>query len=117
MGCVVLKLLVTYLGILLGANLKEKKVWQPVLNKIAKRLAMWKARLLSRAETLVLIKSVLNNLAMYYLSLFKIPKRLVENIIRMHRQFFWCNDEKGRCIPFVSWDIIQKPKKIGDLGR
>ena len=41
---------------------------------------------------------------------------MVDKIIRMQRQFFWCNDDGRRGIPLVKCELIQKPKKLGGLG-
>ena len=68
--CSAVHLPIMYVSIPLGANPKQVSTWKPVLEKIERRLALWKAKLLSRAGRLVLIKSVLNNLALYYLSIF-----------------------------------------------
>ena len=101
LGCVMLKLPITYLGVPLYANPGNLKVWKLVIDKISKRLASWKARLLSRVGRLVLIKSVLNCIPLYYLNLFIIPKMVVEKIIKLQRNFFWCNDDKRRGIHLV----------------
>lgn len=114
--CSVAWLLIRQLGIPLGANPKRMSTWHSFLNKIQKRLTMWKAKFLSRAGRLVLIKSVLNNLPLYYSSLFKIPKLVVRKIISMQRNFFWYSSNYQKGIPLVAWEAIQKPKECGDLG-
>lgn len=70
MQCQWKQLPITYIGIPLGANFSRKHTWELVLEKIRGRLATWKARLLSRSGRLQLIKTVLNSLSIYYLSMF-----------------------------------------------
>lgn len=113
LGCSVHKLPITYLGVPLGANPRRLHVWQPVLDEIVNRLSLWKARFLSRVGRLVLIKFVLNSIPLYYLSLFRIPKGVLEKIIKMQRKFFWSSDDKKKGIPLVKWEVIQKPKEVG----
>ena len=88
LGCGLEKLPFTYLGIPLGANPRKSCTWKPIIDKIEKRLAMWKARNLSRARRLVPIKAVLNSLPMYYLSIFRIPKNVARLIAQIQRRFF-----------------------------
>ena len=114
--CSVVHLPIRYLGIPLGANPKKVSTWKPVLEKIENRLALWKAKLLSRAGRLVLIKSVLNNLPLYYLSIFKMLKIVAHIIIKMQRKFFCSIDERQKRIPLVDWSTIQKSKELGGLG-
>ena len=104
--CSAVHLPITYLGIPLGANPKRVSTWKPVVDKIERRLALWKAKLLSRAGRLVLIKSVLNNLPLYYLSIFKMPKTVALKIIKLQRSFFWCSDSRKKGIPLVDWKTI-----------
>ena len=82
------QLSIVYLGIPLGVNIGRVATWQPILSKIEKHLALWKAKLLSRVGRLVLIKSVLNNLPLYYLSLFKLPKFVAQRIISIQTKLF-----------------------------
>ena len=79
-------------------------------------MSLWKARSLSKAGRLVLIKSVLNSIPMYYLSLFHMPKKVANRIIQLQRRFFWGKKEgeKGGCL--ISWETIQKPRSQGGLG-
>ena len=79
-------------------------------------IALWKTKFLSKARRLVLVKSVLNNLPLYCLSLFRIPKVVAQKIISMQTRFFWYARARQRGIPLVSWEVIQKPKELGGLG-
>ena len=114
--CMVIQLPIMHLGIPLGENPRKLATQQPILNKIEKRLALWKAKLLQKVGRLMLIKSVLNTLLLYYLSLFKIPKMIAQKIISIQREFFWFLSERQKGILLVSWDLIQKPKEIGGIG-
>ena len=79
--CMVQLLPLKYLGILLDDNPRRLHAWKLVIEKIKKKLAGWKASLLSRARRLVLIKAVLNNMPLYYLGLFKMPKSVLKRIM------------------------------------
>lgn len=106
----------TYLGIPLGANPRKVDTWNPIINRIKKKLSGWKINLLSRAGRLTLIKAVLNNLPMYYLGIFKMPKLVAKKIISLQSKFLWGSKENGRNLPLISWEVIQRPKKFGGLG-
>ena len=59
--CTVPSFSIRYLGIPLGANPRSEATWDPIIDKIKKRLSAWKSKLLSRAAILTLIKFVLIN--------------------------------------------------------
>ena len=116
-GCLHCKCPVKYLGLPLGNSMKRASAWKPVVDKIQNRLNTWKARILSRAGRLTLIKSVLNSLPLYYMSMFKMPRSIAQKIVKIQRNFFWGggNGEiKG--FPMVKWSSIELPKALGGLG-
>jgi hypothetical protein len=78
-----------YLGLPLGASFKASMVWNPVLEKVEKRLAGWKKLYLSKGGRLTLLKSMLSSLPTYYLSFFTIPKHVAARIERLQRNFLW----------------------------
>ena len=88
-----------------------------MLKKIENRLASWKAKLLSGVGRLTLIKSVLNNLPVYFMSMFKTPQKVAIRIVKLQRRFFWggINGDNRRC-PMVAWQDIELPKEMGGLG-
>jgi hypothetical protein len=71
LGCEVSYLPLKYLGLPLGASYKAKSIWDGVIEKIASS-ASWKQRYLSKSGRVILIKSTLSNLTMYFMSLFPI---------------------------------------------
>ena len=116
MECRRIQLPFTYLGIPLGANTRKAASWQHVLDKVQQRLKSWKSSSLSKAGRLVMIKSVLNSLPIYYLSLFKVPRKVADDIVRIQRRFLWNGDKVGRCIPLVKWEMVIRQKNDGGLG-
>ena len=106
----------TYLGLPIGGNPSRLQSWDPIIEKIAKRLASWKGKMLSIGGRITLIKSSLANLPIYYMSLFPIPKGVVAKIVSITRAFLWCGDSEKKCIPMVAWSTVQLPKALGGLG-
>ena len=62
-----------YLGFPLGAKCKEKTIWNPIIERMEKRLARWNTLYLSKVGKFMLIKSSLLSLPTYFMSLFAIP--------------------------------------------
>ncbi|XP_016164591.1 uncharacterized protein LOC107607123 [Arachis ipaensis] len=111
LGCKEANLPVRYLGISLGENPRRVSTWKPIINKVEEKLSLWKVKVLNKAGKLVLIKSVLNSLSVYYLSLYKIPKAMAEKIILLQKKFLWSKKEGRNGLKLVKWAVVQSPKK------
>ncbi|KAJ0503263.1 putative RNA-directed DNA polymerase [Helianthus annuus] len=72
-----------HLGLLVGANMNLARNWKPVIDTFKNRLSLWKAKTLSYGGRITLIKSVLNALPTYYLSLFKAPVKVIDALDRI----------------------------------
>ena len=59
---------------LLGTSFKTASIWNPILEKMEKKLSRWKRLYLSKGSRFTLLKSTLSSLPTYLLSLFTIPK-------------------------------------------
>ena len=70
--------------------------WQPIIERIQYRLSSWKASCLSRAGKLTLIKAMLSSLPVYYLSIFKMPKKVAAEINSVQTRFLWSSKHEGR---------------------
>ena len=69
-----------YLGMPLGTSFKTTSIWNPILEKMKKKLSRWKRLYLSKGGRLMLLKSTLSSLPTYFLSLFTIPKSMAARL-------------------------------------
>jgi len=87
------------------------------LTKLARDYLLQKEDIfLLEAVSACLVKSVLNNLPVYFLSMFPIPKKIATKIERQIRSFLWSGEEEGRKICNVKWASVILPKSQGGLG-
>ncbi|KAL5550775.1 hypothetical protein UlMin_000951 [Ulmus minor] len=99
-----------YLGLPLGGNPNSADFWNPVIEKVGKRLDGWKKAFLSKGGRLTLIQSVLSSMPTYFMSLFKMPKVVAASLEKMMCQFLWDRDSGGKGRILVRWKTFCKPK-------
>lgn len=94
--CQVASLPVTNLGLPLGGSRKARTRWDPVVERVHQRLTGRKGQYLSKGGKLTLIRSVLSNLLVYFMSFFRAPSSILHQIDRLRRAFLWnsMDDEK-----------------------
>jgi hypothetical protein len=105
-----------YLGLPLRARFKEKSIWNPILEKVERRLARWKCLYLSKGGQVNLIKSTLSNLPTYFLSLFPIPTSVAASIEKLQSDFLRGGLGDDRKLPLVSWKVVCSPFQSGGLA-
>ena len=71
-----------YLGLPIGGDSRRLSLWKPVVDRIVDRLSSWKNKFLSFGGRLVLLKSVLSSLPVYFLSFFKAPSGIISSIFK-----------------------------------
>ena len=112
LGCRVGALPMNYLGMLLGASHKSPSIWNPILEKVNRKLAAWKKLYLSKGGRLTLLKSTLFGPPTYFLSLFTIPTHVANKIEKLQRDFLW-GDSKTH---LLGWEKVCMPIANGGLG-
>ena len=70
----------------------------------------------SKAGWVVLIQSNLETLPTHTTQCYKLPRRITDQLDRIHREFFWKNSTSDEGLPLIAWDKICRPKKLGRLG-
>ena len=106
----------SYLGPPLGGNPKTIGFWDPVVERISRRLDGWKKTFLSLGGRITLIQSCLSHIPSYFLSLFKIPTSIASKIKKMQRDFLWSRAEEGKKDHLIRWYVVSRPKELGGLG-
>jgi hypothetical protein len=78
-GCLVGGFPIKYLGIPLHYNKLRREDIQPLIDKIVKRIAGWRGKLLTQGR-LILIKTCLASIQIYLLSFIKFPRWAIDLI-------------------------------------
>jgi hypothetical protein len=105
-----------FLGIPVGANPRRKETWKPVVDAMSKRLCSWNSRHLSYGGRITLINSVLSSLPLYFFSFFKAPRCVLQQLVRLQRNFLWGGGAADKRLCWVKWDQVCLPKEQGGLG-
>ena len=81
-----------------------------------KKVGHWTCRWLFLGGRLVLVKLVLQNMSVYWLSLAKVPAKIIQKISQTFSRFLWKGAKKPTSFHLVSLDKITKPKALGGWG-
>jgi hypothetical protein len=105
-----------YLDLPVGANPRRMLTWDPLVDKIRKKLNSWGNRHISHGGRVVLINSVLNSISVFYLSLLKMSVQVIKKAIRIQREFLWDGVNGGRKLSWIKWRVVCQEKKNGGTG-
>lgn len=87
-----------------------------LIEKFSSKLTMWKSRVLSQAGRVVVIKSVLQSLPIYYMATCQILAKVLNQLSGIIRRFYWGALDKSRYLAYISWEKIMLPKNLGGLA-
>jgi len=72
--------------------------------------------MLSIVERICLIKSILNSLPLFYMSVFFVPKGIIGSISTIIQRFLWSRNSNTFKLCKVAWFKVIQPKSRGGLG-
>src|SRR3989337_3062822 len=105
-GCQLGQFPIRYLGIPIHYRRLTTAEWKHVEERLEKRLASWKAKLLSYGGRLILINSVLTNMVLYMLSFFHLTKGVVQHLDYFRSRFFWQCDNESKKYRLARWGVL-----------
>lgn len=115
-GCPVGVFPIKYLGIPLRYEKLSRNDLQPLIDKIIKRIAGWRGKLLSHRGRLVLIKTCLASIPIYVFSFFKFPSWAIEIINSHMAHCLWDSYEGHNKIHLANWDLVSMKKEYGGVS-
>nr|XP_023898592.1 uncharacterized protein LOC112010482 [Quercus suber] len=108
------------LGKYLGYPLKHvgyrKHDFDFVLDRVKKKLAGWKANLLSMAGRVVLIQASSSTIPSYVMQYASLPNKILNGIDRVNRNFLWGTTDHAKKMHWVNCGELTNPKEAGGLG-
>ncbi|EOY03422.1 Uncharacterized protein TCM_018478 [Theobroma cacao] len=102
-----------YLGLLLGVGQALLKIWKPVIDQVETKLEGWKLKLLSRGGQIILLKLVISSLLVFFMSIFKMPQGVKEELEKIQRHFLWVGGNSTGGIHYITWDTVSNYKEEG----
>lgn len=87
-----------------------------VLARVEKKLEGWKEKLISKAGKAILIKTVVQALPQYAMSLFKIPISICRALEQRISNFWWKQNSAKKGVHWKNWDLLKTRKDCGGLG-
>lgn len=115
-GCKTSQLPMKYLGVPLHHNKLTKEALQLVVDKVIKRVAGWRGRLLSYGGRLVLIRACLASIPIYLLSVIKFPAWAIHAIESQMAHCLWDNYDGHKKYHLANWELVSMKKQYGGLG-
>ena len=105
-----------YLGVPLHHTKLRREDLQPLVDKLIKKAAGWRGRLMSHAAKLELVRSVLSSIPISLLSVIKFPKWAIALINSQMAHCLWDNHEGHFKCHLASWGLVAQKKEYGGLG-
>lgn len=105
-----------YLGLPYLIGRSKTEVFAYLKERVWKKTHGWKEKLLSKRGKEILIKSVLQAIPTYAMSVFKLPMILCKELQGLTRKFGWNSGAAGHGMAWVSWTKMCRPKQYGVLG-
>ncbi|CAJ2669980.1 unnamed protein product [Trifolium pratense] len=106
-----------YLGLPSMVGRSKKAIFSYIKDRIWKRINSWKGRALSKAGKEIMIKSVLQAIPAYVMSMFILPSSFIDDIEKMINAFWWGGGNgNSKGIHWLAWERLACPKDKGGLG-
>lgn len=87
-----------YLGLPTIIGRSKRTIFECLKDRIWKKIKGWKEKFLSQAGKEVLIKSVIQAIPIYMMSIFRLPYGFIDDIHSMFARFWWRSNNEHQKI-------------------
>jgi hypothetical protein len=94
----------------------RKEDWGWLIRKVEARISSWVNRMLSRGGCLVLLKSIVESIPVYWNSIVTIPKGILDKIRRLSFRYLWAGHNSHGGFNLAMLSSIVVPKNLGGWG-
>jgi len=105
-----------YLGLPSMIGRDKRSIFSFIKDRIWRRINAWKGRALSKAGKEVMIKSMLQSIPSYIMSIYLLPNSVIDDIEKMINAFWWGGRSNNRRIKWMAWERVACPKEFGGMG-
>jgi hypothetical protein len=105
-----------YLGVPLHYEKIRREGIQPIVDKIIKRIAGYKGKLLSYGARLTLLRACLASIPIYLMSIIKFPKWAIKAINTQMANFFWNYQKNSHKYHLSNGPSVSRRKEQGGMG-
>jgi hypothetical protein len=106
-----------YLGLPSMVGRSRQATFGYIKDRIWQRIRSWSSKCLSKAGREVMVKSVLQAIPTYIMSVFLLPKTLIDDIEKMMNSFWWGNGgASNRGMRWMAWEKLSVHKRFGGMG-
>ena len=116
LNCKVGALPMQYLGLPISDRHLGANSFVGVVEKMRKKLAPWKGKLLSSGGRITLTNSVLSSIPSYIMGMFRLGEGIHHKMDTIRSQFFWRGANDKFKYHMVKWEQLCVPKDFGGLG-
>ena len=106
-----------YLGLPSMIGRDRTSVFAYIKDRVWQKINSWSSKCLSKAGKEIMIKSVLQAIPSYVMSIFLLPKSIISAIEKLMNSFWWGHSgSSNRGIHWMSWDKLSVHKNAGGMG-
>nr|GFC45887.1 RNA-directed DNA polymerase, eukaryota, reverse transcriptase zinc-binding domain protein [Tanacetum cinerariifolium] len=96
--------------------MSRHNAWASTVDKLRSHLSKWEVKTLSIGGRLILLKPVLDASPLYNMSIFKVPKGIMNSMEAIRSKFFNGMEPSTNKITWAAWNKVLASKENGGLG-
>lgn len=105
-----------YLGFQMKMGATSPGDWSWLVATFERKIGFWCNKWLSLGGRLILVKAVLESLAVYWMMLERIPSKIITTLRRLAFNFLWGGQADKHRIHLCSWQSLSQPRRAGGWG-